>query len=49
MPEDGGAARMKSGIRARISEEDTPVTKLEANCDPLIKTLFVEIKFVPLI
>jgi hypothetical protein len=47
MPEGGGTARMKSGIRARINDVETPVTKPGANCDPLTKTLFVEIKFVP--
>src|SRR5579862_8201175 len=43
----GGTASKKSGMRARITEVDTPVTKLGANCTPLINTLSVEIKFVP--
>jgi len=39
---------MKSGMRARITEVEMFVTKLEDSCVPLINTLSVEMKFVPL-
>jgi hypothetical protein len=47
MPDGGGTAKMKSGIRARMKDVEIPVTKPGASCDPLIKTLSVEMKFVP--
>ncbi len=47
IPDGGGTASMKSGMRARIKEEEILVTKPGASCVPFTNTLLVEMKFVP--
>jgi len=49
MPEDGGTAIRLAGMRARITELEKPAAEVAAIGVPLTNTLFVEIKFVPVI